>query len=267
MADKRLTPQNATITTASVQIKTLTVGGKQVTQAVFRQLREEHLVSKDGYLNGVPWGYVNYHPDKCADYRPHRHVVWQQGEDLLRSQVNNDPDFIDRDGSAIPFEPVEASFLLEGRIHQWLLGAPDVEKLPRGLRHRYGSPAQGHSYIQIEARRTSWTDNSIYVVGEPSDQAADAVQLRLRGYTPARPWKDDDSDFSRKYELEQSREHDTKVAAAIDALLEEMAAYGQSPERIEIEYGHVIAAEVARRQRHVDLLKSLADLPQLFIAV
>jgi hypothetical protein len=38
-----LTPQTAQITTASVEIKTLTVSGKQVTMAVFRQLYQEPL--------------------------------------------------------------------------------------------------------------------------------------------------------------------------------------------------------------------------------
>jgi hypothetical protein len=83
----KLTVQNAEIRTASVEIKTLTVSGKQVTLAVFRQLREVPLVNEDGTLIGSPWGSVNYHPDKCADLSEHLHVVWQQGADLLRSAV------------------------------------------------------------------------------------------------------------------------------------------------------------------------------------
>ncbi|MEU7928466.1 hypothetical protein [Micromonospora sp. NPDC049107] len=83
----KLTVQNAEIRTASVEIKTLTVSGKQVTLAVFRQLRDVPLVNEDGTLRGSPWGSVNYHPDKCADLSEHLHVVWQQGSDLLRSAV------------------------------------------------------------------------------------------------------------------------------------------------------------------------------------
>ncbi|MFD8559122.1 hypothetical protein ACFV1N_17715 [Streptosporangium canum] len=84
---KILTTQNAQITTAAVEVKTLTISGKQVTLSVFRQLREEPLLTEDVTLNGVPWGYVNYHPDKCGNHRRHLHVVWQRGADLLRSTV------------------------------------------------------------------------------------------------------------------------------------------------------------------------------------
>lgn len=99
---QQLTVHNAQITTATVEIKTLTIGGKQVTQAVFRQLKEESLIGNDGTLRGVPWGTVNYHPDpRCKQTGPHRdqwshgqycnaehlHVVWQQGAELRRSLV------------------------------------------------------------------------------------------------------------------------------------------------------------------------------------
>jgi hypothetical protein len=85
---KQLTVHNATINTAAVEVKTLTISGKQVTLAVFRQLREEQLVADDGSLNGEAWGYVNYHPDKCDGDPQHLHAVWQRGSDLLRSRVN-----------------------------------------------------------------------------------------------------------------------------------------------------------------------------------
>ncbi|WP_436785780.1 hypothetical protein [Yinghuangia sp. YIM S10712] len=97
---KQLTTQNATITTAAVEVKSLTITGKQVTLAVFRQLREARLIAPDGTLNGTPWGYVNYCPEKkvtrddgsgdiieCAS-TDHRHVVWQMGTELRRSRVS-----------------------------------------------------------------------------------------------------------------------------------------------------------------------------------
>jgi hypothetical protein len=82
-----LTVHNAEIKTAAVEIKTLTVTGKQVTLAVFRQLQEAPLINRDGSLRGIPRGTVNYHPDKCGDERPHWHVVWQDGTELLRAAV------------------------------------------------------------------------------------------------------------------------------------------------------------------------------------
>lgn len=84
---KQLTTQNASITTVAVEVKALTISGKQVTLSVFRQLPEEPLLADDCTLNGLPWGVVNYHPDKCADAADHRHVVWQRDDQLLRSAI------------------------------------------------------------------------------------------------------------------------------------------------------------------------------------
>lgn len=84
---KQLTTQNATITTASIQMNTLTVSGKQVTLAVFRQLRDQDVIAHDGTINGIPWGNVNYHPDKCEAAPEHLHTVWQLGDQLRRAYV------------------------------------------------------------------------------------------------------------------------------------------------------------------------------------
>lgn len=78
----------AQIRTASVEIKTLSVSGKQVTLALFRQLLREHLYDDETMsVNGVPWGTINYHPDKCGDEARHHHVVWQKGFELRRAHV------------------------------------------------------------------------------------------------------------------------------------------------------------------------------------
>lgn len=79
--------REATIRTAVVEIKALTVSGKQVTLAVFRQLEEERLVEAGtGKLLGLPWGRVNYHAG-CDDQGEHLHVVWQKGSELRRALV------------------------------------------------------------------------------------------------------------------------------------------------------------------------------------
>jgi hypothetical protein len=81
-----LTAQNAVINTAAVQIKTLTVAGKQVTLAVFRQLIEEHIFDFEaGALRGVGWGHVRYLIDRPPDQAIH--LVWQRGEELRRCIV------------------------------------------------------------------------------------------------------------------------------------------------------------------------------------
>lgn len=90
-----LTVHNAQVQTATVEIRTLTISGKQVTLAVFRQLKSEAFVNHDGSINGVPWGVVNYHPDKCdalvrnGRVEPnHVHIVWQSGPELRRAVVD-----------------------------------------------------------------------------------------------------------------------------------------------------------------------------------
>lgn len=88
MTQNKLTAENATIKTASVEVKALTISGRQVTLAVFRQLPLKSLIQPVGLdLNGLPWGHVNYHADKCAETSEHLHVVWQQDERLLRACV------------------------------------------------------------------------------------------------------------------------------------------------------------------------------------
>ena len=85
----RLSVHEAQINTATVEVKTLTISGKQVTLAVFRQLQEESLIDDDGRFRGLPWGTVNYHPDGCKDSTNHRHVVWQDGNELRRAYVRS----------------------------------------------------------------------------------------------------------------------------------------------------------------------------------
>jgi hypothetical protein len=100
---KQLTTQNASITTVAVEVQALTISGKQVTQSVYRQLREARLIAHDGTLNGVPWGFVNHCPerqywnDAAGEFRPcnngsaHLHIVWQYGAELYRSRITPPP--------------------------------------------------------------------------------------------------------------------------------------------------------------------------------
>lgn len=84
----KITIEEALIKTATVDIKTLTIEGRQVTLAVFRQLQKEDVVDCDIRLNGPVWGQVNYHPDpECKSLGNHIHLVWQSGTELRRSLV------------------------------------------------------------------------------------------------------------------------------------------------------------------------------------
>jgi hypothetical protein len=72
---RRITTKEAVIRTATIEIKTMSLNGKQVTQSVFRQLIKEELLDPEtGELLGVPWGTVNYFPGDCKE-ADHLHVV------------------------------------------------------------------------------------------------------------------------------------------------------------------------------------------------
>jgi hypothetical protein len=82
----------AKIKTMSVSVKALTLNNRQMTLSTFRQLLEEDLINHDGTLNGVPWGSVNYCPDKqCGGPEKHWHVVWQKGDELRRDTIPGKP--------------------------------------------------------------------------------------------------------------------------------------------------------------------------------
>lgn len=84
----------ANLETVTVDVRLLQVGGKQMTLSVFRQLQSEeafdfHAREPKGQL----WGLVNYTWKGCMGQRldincpDHQHVVWQWGDELLRSCV------------------------------------------------------------------------------------------------------------------------------------------------------------------------------------
>lgn len=78
-----VTVENAQIKTAAVEIKTLTISGRQVTLSVFRQIQEEDIFDENLALKGVPWGTVNYFWKE--DYTKDKiHLLWQIGKELRR---------------------------------------------------------------------------------------------------------------------------------------------------------------------------------------
>ena len=74
--------QDAKLKTLSVEIKALTVNGKQMTLSVFRQLPEANIFDGEGRLRGTAWGFVRHRWGDMPDGAIH--VVWQRGESLCR---------------------------------------------------------------------------------------------------------------------------------------------------------------------------------------
>jgi hypothetical protein len=89
MSGRQLTTTDVTVSTVSVQIKALTIGRKQMTMAVFRQLVAEDLIDPQTcQLLGVPWGLVNYHPG-CDEDWTHLYVLWQREDQLRQATVSH----------------------------------------------------------------------------------------------------------------------------------------------------------------------------------
>lgn len=92
---KLVTRSQPHIETLQVSVQVVRIGQKQMTQAVFRQLKKENLVNLETFaLRGIPWGRVHYFWEDCGfstlerRYQRwecrHYHVVWQLGQELRR---------------------------------------------------------------------------------------------------------------------------------------------------------------------------------------
>jgi hypothetical protein len=330
----QLTVHNAQVSTATVEIKTLTISGKQVTLAVFRQLQEELLVAEDGTLNGVPWGRVNYCPGKCADVAEHWHVVWQQGDELRRASV------------PVAYRP-ERVFWSEslGRHHaasvyQWLTSG-DSEYWHGGVFDLFSGKLKTRHGITVDCdySRKAWvkeTDDVIFTdertgvrVGfDISQEVKDAVLAVSAVVDLREAWhKAQQREAEAERDLEEAREdlnatgggteaptdHDAtctcrpccqadpqKARGRVfrrESVLESAKArvgetspqspaaeklqgqergaravlgerYAAEPlDRLWAAYRAELDDEAARRERHANVRKAIADLPQLFIAV
>lgn len=241
--------RSAEISTATVEIKTVTVNRKQMTLAMFRQLRDEPLVSGDGKLNGNPWGSVNYHPTPqdaprarrqvqvtgcpathdgfpCrSDHGSHLHVIWQRGDGLLKSLVH-EHDWCPshhyqescRDYFGVSSGVIQGFFCASG--HRGLPGWAQLTEQPYASDRRVIFNCEG---VQC------WAD-------VPSAPAED------RGHPSwARAWGPHD------------------CATGLDALSAQLHA-----EVLQVKAG--ADAEDARRQQYTASWQAISDLPQLFIA-
>src|SRR5579872_4526950 len=85
-----LSPENTSVQERAVSIKVLTVGSKQVTQALYRQLIEEELVDWEGHIDEDAniWGRVNVCTRECKGLGKHFHVVYEKHGELRRSSVS-----------------------------------------------------------------------------------------------------------------------------------------------------------------------------------
>lgn len=252
---KALTVHNAEIKTAAVEIRTLTISGKQVTLAVFRQLREEPLIADDGTLNGVPWGIVNYHPDKCggSNSREHWHVVWQRGAELLRSAVIQAPAWS-------PYRAPTGAPFFSAHVRDVLLGV-DSRHFGGGIPEVDGSIVIELHGIRVmlepsrAVRAAVWSRDDLEKA-TASAQTSEYIHYRdADGFQTYGPW-------SRAEPLLRRRVDD-----ALRDLDQEIGPREGGTEELFVKLKAEVGEESARQARHTAQRKALADLPQLFIAV
>lgn len=191
--------ENVQIKTVAIEIKALTVNNRQVTQSVFKQIPEEHILDLETVtLKGLIWGHVNFQTSENL-----YHLIWQKGKELRRCLFykSHDKDYIFSD-------------VFRDHCHQ----IRELESNLRGL---------------VRGNSTYFT--------------ADLSQLSLEGLRHELKYSTNDS---RKELINQELQTRT---AEIDL------------KNLEIEKNK--ADFLQKSKKLILLIDSLADLPQLFIAV
>ncbi|MEV5819262.1 hypothetical protein AB0L22_08815 [Micromonospora haikouensis] len=248
-----LTTRNAEIRTAAVEIRTLTMSGKQVTLTVFRQLPEQPLIGDDGTLHGVPWGWVNYHPEpKDCPTVDHRHIVWQHGTDLRRAtvEVTYQPPSHFRPPSGVQYVNAYArDTFRDRRLPQVGWDGDSMELVERGIRLLLpiSSAARDAADMYGLLRKT------LLVLKEQGPNARTFVRVNPQARGAGRLV------YGTALEAEacQRRQLDDMLLnLGVDSLEDTFEVVLRE-----------VDAEVQRRARHQDARRALADLPQLFIAV
>lgn len=278
---KQLTTQNATITTAAVEVKTLTISGKQVTLAVFRQLKRQPLIADDGTFNGEPWGIVNYHADKCADEHEHWHVVWQHGNELRRDSITVVPNF-DRKNhnggyyAAHTHEGQTVNHYLDALVYMGLRAGGDT--ILNAKRRSFSAYDQWDTYESTVVLPAEIAGTEAFPVlgkaGADAVAAADCASrlrhARQKADTPltldqerrAEEWKEKHRALYGD-QMAQAQQASEEALTKLRSLIEQWGGF----DAISGAYEQEIAEVEAYREKHTAVRSRLTQLPQLFIAV
>src|SRR6266849_1872717 len=90
-AIEQVNAQDARIEERPVSIRVLTIGTKQITQSLFKQLIKEEVIDDVNFeLKGKVWGWVNIHND-CPGGK-HLHAVWEDNGHLKRTTTTQELD-------------------------------------------------------------------------------------------------------------------------------------------------------------------------------
>ncbi|MFI6883699.1 hypothetical protein [Streptosporangium canum] len=257
-------PNPPEITNMTVEIRVLKVGGKQVTLSLFKQLREEPLISHEGTLNGTPWGIVNHHPDKCEPRSTltHQHLVWiSHAGELLRYSLYNKPTFdwpSNYTASTATFVCEAADRLLISNTHEWIHGRLTEPPLR----------ADQHTGRTTYRPDLLTANGDLKIRADASEAAMNAAHAKRNvdepfpAYAHISSWPSEDVPAQPDPRAAADCAALDEAIAILDA---EVAAWGISRAQVMKNYQMAITAEKERRQRHRELHISLAAVPQLFI--
>jgi hypothetical protein len=263
-----ITAREATVKTATVDVKALTISGRQVTLSVFRQLKDAPLLDEETVaLGGVPWGIVNYFWGTCAKSTEHLHVVWQKGEELRRACVWPKP------SSATGWARRNAAVERLSQAYVWAMIAEkgnahgiEQEDVDYSSERRFAL-ALFDRWVYVRMR---WSPNVYFaetvsqaasaILQWPVTHRRDATEYRtaLNAYMPI---YDSDEAYERAYIAATERER--------QMLRTEARRLSGSTDPSEIERSATDAVEVLNdfEQRWRDQYAALAELDHLFIAV
>jgi hypothetical protein len=264
----KLTVQNAEIKTAAVEVRTLTLSGKQVTLSVFKQIEQAPIIQEDGMLAGEPWGRINYHPDKCADFELHHHVVWQVGSELRRAAHARPAFRIFWSQTAEDFMTAAVFEFLQGNVSLFDAGKPPAREQYGQVQSIGSQVVVGSVTVELEASELAVEAYAAWRNAQKEDTPSGRAATR-QWSAPAQASKGNDwpeparpSDGPSRFD--QATE---KLAAAMAKLRAEVAEFDGSAVELQARLNKEIQDEADRRSRHRQSWQILCELPQLFIAV
>lgn len=207
-----------------VTVRVLTIGTKQVTQTMYKQLPEEQVINDEtGALDGEVWGWVNLHDKDCPeDY--HLHAIWESDGQLKRACTSISCNtqyyrYLRADLMRLTRIYICLVALSGGTFTNWHRGS-DLPLTIKGLKLAVSVP-ENVSYIWsapseiqyrqqgiAESKDPGWYQNDIDAITERVESIKrGGIEECLRGYH----WDD------YKYQAEQYTSH-KEVYAAMESM-------------------------------------------------
>jgi hypothetical protein len=249
----------ASITTATVTIKTLRVNSRQLTLATFRQLPAETLVDQEEIkLLGTTWGWVNYHPYPGEAGKTQ--FVAQFGDRLCRAP------FLVRDLPAGVWTAHLVDIRTDYTDYSLMAILADILRNPdRLLDLRTDSVGDARFAIKVRGPFAARTLNNI----DTQNTCIDAELLRaILGATLPYPvknsWDSDETAQRRQLDWQQGRER------CLAMIRDRLAQWGEPTDETAEWWESVLNRMAAEASDYIArwnaLMTTLREAEQLYIA-